>query len=824
MALLALSLSSIGQGFRETFSEANILYEDGFYSLSIRQYMKLLKDDPDNANLHYKLGRAYLDMGVSKEKALPHLQKAAKNIKKTYDPYAASFKSSPVETYFYLAHAYHLQEKLDSAEFYFDKFLEKASKKHYLKPEAAHQQEMVAVARELIASPVQVRISNIGKPINSEYAEYSPIIAFDENSMFFTSRRRRQDESNMADIDVTTGLHFEDIYVSNRSVHGEWLEPELININVPDQHSSVVSMSTDGMTLYIYKTYSVDGNIYVSDLEIGTGWSTPYLVGSNVNTESNEFYANLSYDRSVLYFVSDREGGYGGKDIYYVQRLPDGTWGDAMNAGPEINTEYDEDVPFFHPDDRTMYFASNGHRTMGGFDIFYAQLGEDSVWSEATNLGYPINTTDDDHSYIATPDGKRGYYASKAKGSLGMTDIFMVEYLEDIEAMPELDLTAFAVLKGWVIAPAGSIPDSFKISITDSASREPVGDARPVARNGSFVFIIPSNASYKVDYLLGSESLYTEDLRIPPGVTYQELSREIFLYPKGDGIAAIAIKDEVLGDVVRWKLSMDDPSKLLPLGSKVMYLDEEGNVIDSAQVSIDGYFEYKRLDDGRNYILKPMVVGIDNSSLRITLLDDADSVEKIEMINQEQLFMESSMVQLAENDSELPEPPSNNEVIDSPSEENQNIEEDVQQEEVTSEQSTDPEIMLPKRTYAPEDAFTFSFDYNQTTSESFESILGKLVARLKSEIAENDSVSIDLEASASTVPTSLPGGNYELSKQRLRSGRLALFEALDSGELDMNKISTKSENAIISGPDYFTDPSTPKSVFSDYQYFRVIIN
>jgi hypothetical protein len=718
---------------------------------------------------------------------------------------------------------------LDSADFYFDKFLSDASKRHYLKPEADHQKVMVAVARELIANPVRVRISNIGKPINSEYAEYSPIIAFDENSMFFTSRRRRKDESNMADIDITTGLHFEDIYVSNRSVRGEWLEPELININVADQHSSVVSMSTDGMTLYIYKTYSVDGNIYVSDLDIGQGWTTPFLVGSNVNKDYNEFYANLSYDRRVLYFVSDREGGEGGKDIYYVKRLPDGTWGEATNAGPEINTEFDEDVPFFHPDDRTMYFASNGHKSMGGFDIFYAQLGDDSIWSEPVNMGYPLNSTDDDHSYIATPDGRRGYYASKGKTSLGMTDIFMVEYLEDAELMPELDLTAFAVLKGWVIAPSGSIPDSFRIAITDSASGQPVGEAKPVARNGSFVFIIPSDASYQVDYLLGNESLYDEKLRIPAGVTYQELTREIFLYPKGNSIAAIAIKDEVLGDVVRWKLSMDDPKKLIPLGSKVMYLDENGNVIDSAQVSIDGYFEYKKLVNGGNFILKPIVLGTDNSALQITLIDEEDKIEKIEMVNQNELFFESSMVELASTDRELPEESTLPEETQTVSQEIGPEEEEVIEPVVTStreeeEVASFPEKKIPTPKYAAEDAFTFSFDYNQTSSESFESILEKLVKRIEDEIDENGSVSIDLESSASTAPTSLAGGNFELSKIRLQSGKLALFEALESAQIDMNKISTKSENALISGPDYFTDPSTTKSIFADYQYFRVVIN
>lgn len=378
---------------------------------------------------------------------------------------------------------------------------------------------MVANARELMQDTLQVEIVNLGRPINSEYSEYAPIVGFDEKSIFFTSRRRRVDNSNEGIIDVTTGLHHEDIYVSYKNLREQWMEPEIVEINNNERHSSVVSMSTNGSKLYVYKSEEEHGDLFESDFEIGSGWLQPVPVGSDVNTEADEFYANIAYHERILYFVSNRKGGLGGKDIYYVKRLPDGTWGKATNIGAPINTPYDEDVPYFHPDDRTMYFASNGHKSMGGFDVLYSQLGEDSVWSEPTNLGYPINSTDDDHSYIASPDGERGYYASKSHGSIGMTDIFMVKYLDEETDHPDLDLSAFAVLKGWVITEDSIIPDDFKIVMTDASTKAFFGIAQPVIQSGSFVFIVESDATYKVSYQLGGKVLLTEEIVVEPGTT-----------------------------------------------------------------------------------------------------------------------------------------------------------------------------------------------------------------------------------------------------------------------------------------------------------------
>ncbi|MEZ4722246.1 MAG: hypothetical protein R2813_10265 [Flavobacteriales bacterium] len=640
---LLISVSASAQSFREQFTEANLLTEDGYFGLSIPIWISLLTEQPDNANLNYKLGRCYLDLGMERDRALPFLKNAAKDVRKIYDPFASDFKGAPVETYFYLGKAEHIATNLDSAEHYYQKFLDDASKKHYLRPDAEAGLRMCATARKLMADPVEAQIINIGSPINSPYAEYSPIVAFDENTLYFTSRRMRTDASNQGKTEASTGMFYEDMYVSFRSINGNWMEPELLNINVADEHSSVVSMSPDGRKLYIYKTYNGDGNIYESDFVLGTGWSQPGLVGSNVNTTDNEFFATITSDEQRLYFVSDRKGGEGGKDIWYCQKLPNGEWGKAINAGKPINTAGDENAPYLHPDGKTMYFSSNGHESMGGYDVFVTRKDQNGNWTQPSNLGYPINSTDDDHSYVSTPSGTRAYYSSnKGVETMGSTDIYVIEYKSEEEEAADVDLSTFAVLKGYVFpAPNEKLPDNIDISITERESNALIGVAKPVERNGSFVFIIPSGREYTVTLKLGEATMYQENIDIPVGSKYQELQREIFLTPTdGDRQRIIALSDEVLGNVARWKLSFFGNKESIPIGSRVLYLDGKGEVLDTAYVSKDGYFMFKTLKTDQNYVLKPLVEGADNSKLNIVLDDKTKTLVPINMIVTGNVFYE----------------------------------------------------------------------------------------------------------------------------------------------------------------------------------------
>jgi hypothetical protein len=781
----ALVLCAHAQSFREQFTEANLLTEDGFYGLAIPYWEALIKER-DNANLQYKLGRCYLSLELDRDKALPFLRKAARGVERIYDPYSSDFEGAPLEAYFYLGKAYHIHTQLDSAEEYYTRFLADAGKKHFLRPEAEKALEMCANAREFIAYPVEATIRNIGSPINSPFAEYAPIVALDENTLYFTSRRLRTDGSNQDDIEMRTGYYYEDMYVSFRNLQGDWMNPELLTINLPNAHSSVVSMSPDGKTIYIYKTHTGDGNLYESTFEMGTGWTEPNLIGSDVNSKDNEFFAAITSDNQRLYFVSDRPGGLGGKDIWYCNRLPNGDWGKAINAGTPINTPFDEDSPYIHPNGKTIYFASNGHKSMGGYDIFMSTI-QNEQWSKPVNLGYPINTTDDDHSYVGTPSGRRAYYSSKGSGSIGSTDIYVIEYPEEAEQAPEVDMSDYAILKGWVLTPSGNLPSDLKVTVSTLSDSDILGEARPVIRNGSFVFIIPSGAAYQVDYSLGDRSLISEVVSIPSGQKYQELSREIILTPNKLGkMEAIAINANAFQSGHRLQLLKTD-GHMLPIGSRIMFLDQANKPLDSVYVSKDGFFEYSELAQQPGIQLVPEAPGLNLQSLSIILESDASQTEPYER-----------------TDHAFVQPTSKSKYAD----ETQKIR--------TKEQLTTKSSMRNE--------FAFYFGYNQTAASVQSTEFQSLIDGIKLRIDQGKTFQIVITGSASKVPTKSFESNETLAMRRAEAFENQLLKALKSAGIDANKISTIQREGIVSGPEYSAATRGQKRLFADFQYVKIILN
>ena len=177
-----------------------------------------------------------------------------------------------------------------------------------------------------------------------------------------------------------------------------------------DQDLFPTSISKDGKTLYLYSSADYDGIIYTSKFENGT-WSPLVKLNDNINTKYWESHATISHDDKKLYFTSNRKGTYGGLDIYVSKRDSTGDWGPAVNLGPVINTPYNEESPFLTSDDKTLFFSSRGHFNMGGYDIFYSTLLDNGEWSVPLNVGYPLNTTDDDVFFNPKNEGYEGYIA-----------------------------------------------------------------------------------------------------------------------------------------------------------------------------------------------------------------------------------------------------------------------------------------------------------------------------------------------------------------------------------------------------------------------------
>lgn len=525
-------------GFYEKFSEALHLEEERFNKNAGVLWLELHEAEPDNANINFRLGLSYLNSNENKFVALDYLRLIkSSQLTGNFDYLNAREKKAPYESYFHLAHAYHINSQLDSAEATFLKLENLISNKHYMRPLISHQLAMISSAREQIANPKKYEIENLGSVINSEFADVSPVISLDESAIYYTTNRIRKDSSNWDVIDQNYGNYFTDVYVSYRNKEKQWMAPEILNINEISSHTATINVSPDGQHLYLYISSGNNGNVYESSL-IGEIWGEPVQMSHEVNSDAWETHVALSADGNTMYFVSDRSGGEGERDLYRSVKLPNGDWSKAKNLGDVVNTEWDEEAPFIHPDGRTLYFSSKGHTSMGGFDIFFTTLQEDGTWTKPENVGYPLNTCDDDMYFVTTPDGLRGYFSSDRPGGLGSDDLYIVH-------LPVSVSQGLAVLKGFIYPHEGqSLPTNLFIEVTDLESGE-TSSYVPRMRDGGYVIILPPCQEYEINYFQGESSIHKEKYFVPCESSYQELHKELYLNPlEVGGIAIVEDEDE----------------------------------------------------------------------------------------------------------------------------------------------------------------------------------------------------------------------------------------------------------------------------------------
>ena len=527
----ALSSISYSQNYDEALFEKNFYIAEDFldkedFQKALFMFKELLKMDTENANLNFKTGFCYLNTVLEKKQSIAYLQKAIKNVNLNSKPENHLEKSAPVETYFYLAKAYHLN-------YQFEKAINLLDTLKIIVPDYRSEftenidwlEETCKYGIELMKYPVKIFVTNLGNTINSEYDEHSPVFSADESTLIFTSKRKGTTGGKMTD----DGQYFEDIYISQRKDDGTWTVPVSIssNINTPG-HEASIGLSVDGQELFIYKDESnvinqKDGNIYYSKLE-GDIWSKPIKLGPTINTKYNENHASLSADGEQLYFTSNRPGGYGGMDIYFSNKLPNGEWGEAQNLGTIVNSAEDEIGPYIHPDGVTLFFSSKGHANMGGFDIFFSTKDEEGVWTEPTNIGYPINTTADDVFYIPTPDGMRAYYASQQTGGIGCNDIYLI-------TLPKSEEKLLTVMSGIITMSDGTLPKNITITVTDKDTKEVVGIYTPNSKTGKYLFILNSGKNYNVTIEADNFLPYTNDLYVKEGTSYREIEQAVKLEP-----------------------------------------------------------------------------------------------------------------------------------------------------------------------------------------------------------------------------------------------------------------------------------------------------
>lgn len=405
--LVSISFAQPGKTKYE-IADADEHYNHHNFLMALPIYKELLKADKNNASIQYKIAECYLNTNINKSEAIKYLEFCAK------EPKAES------NVWLRLGEAYRLSNKIDDAIKAFEKFRDLEPKKRKI---ADRQLEICNNAKKLMLTPVNVSFTNLGKDINSEFADYYPWITQDESFLAFTTRRKGQTASRV-EVD---GYYASDIYTS-RLEGGKWIKAEnpgpKINSSLDEQ---VVGLKADGSEMLVYIDH-IDkyGDIYTSGKKNGL-WVKYVPFPEHINKEI-EHSASISADGNTLFFVRG-ENREAQTDIYICRKLPNGKWSEPLKMGPEINTEYHEDFPYLSTDGITLYFSSEGHNTIGGFDLFKSVWNqEENTWSKAENLGFPVNTTDNDRSISLTPDNRAGYISALRPGGQGDLDIYRIKF------------------------------------------------------------------------------------------------------------------------------------------------------------------------------------------------------------------------------------------------------------------------------------------------------------------------------------------------------------------------------------------------------------
>jgi len=510
------------------------------FNLAIPYYTAANEFNPDNAELNYKLGVCYL-FSPQKRKSLPFLTKAFE-LDSQIDSY---------NIHYLLGWAHQLNSNWDEAIEEFERQLTVLTNSGGEPEEFQKVQkrlEEVKHGKEFEVTPVRVWVDNLGSAINSPAPEYAPLISTDESLLILTARR----ESNVGGLkDETDNFPFEDIYYS-RNVGGEWSPVKNLGEDVNTSgHDAGSGLSPDGKTLFVFRgDVKGGGDIYRSDFK-NSEWSKPKPLYKTVNTDAHESAAAVSFDGQSLYFVSEKEGGFGGKDIYVSQWDTDKErWGEARNLGPVVNSAYDEDGVYIHPDGKTLYFSSEGHNSIGGNDIFYSEF-ENNRWKTPVNMGIPVNTPDDDVFFSVAADGRTAYYSSDREEGYGEKDIYRLTFLgpekqpvlnvEDrliagsderkieipLQPRVEIRTSKMVLLKGLVLDDETNAPVAANIDLINNATAEVLASFEVEPTSGKYLVSLPAGKNYGLNVNADGYLFNSLNFDVPDSAAYREFYKVI---------------------------------------------------------------------------------------------------------------------------------------------------------------------------------------------------------------------------------------------------------------------------------------------------------
>lgn len=558
-----------------------------YFQQALDYYLVAQDFNPDNADLNHQIGLCYLSLQVDRLKALPYLERAR----------MLNFNLG-VDFLYSLGNAYQYNLEFAKAIRVYETYMEALGLNAESKKLAKSEKSIVECKSgiELLKKPVPVRIDNLGAGVNSKFPDYAPVFSEDESKLIFTSRR---ENTTGGMVDAEDSLFYEDIYLTYK-IDGDWAPAK--NIGKPineDDHDASINLSADGKKLLIYRT-SNGGDIFESTLN-EISWSVPIPL-KEINSRGYENHATYSADGRSLFFISIRKdsSGIGGKDIYIADLDGSGRASNIRNAGSIINSAYDEDGVYFHPDGKTLYFSSKGFNSMGGFDVFKTTW-ENDQFSAPVNLGYPINSPEDDVFFIITKNGKSAYFSSYREEGYGDKDIYVMNFLEEAELLSSLKIS--------IRDTSNQKPILANVSIRDAVSGELIIEKQ--TENGDASASLPVGKSYEIQVVADRFAPYSEIVDLPLDAANQVVLRMIEL--------SRFAQTKVSGTI-------NDRSSRIPLISQLDFVDAATlEIVKSCSSDING--DYKTtLPAGRKYIVQ--IKAVDYAFFSDTISIAASEIEQ----------------------------------------------------------------------------------------------------------------------------------------------------------------------------------------------------
>jgi len=396
---------------KELFNDAEFFFAQEAYADALYDYDELYNNGFNEiANINYKIGICYLNIPGEKEKSIDFLLEAVKDISKKYNESSIKQKSAPIDAYLFLGNAYRVNNKLSDAISAYTKYKELAGTSEEINY-ADQQIAACNTALRYMVNPKRIRMTNLGDSVNGTSSNYKGVVSGNGRVLLYMNELP----------------FYHAVYFSKYTDHG-WSAPVNITPQIQsDGDQFVTSVSYDGTQLILTREDAFNSDLYVSRFADGQWSRSVPLAGEDINTKYWESHASLSKDGKTLYFTSNRKDGSGDMDIYVSKVQPGGSWGKPVNLGPGINTALNEDTPFITENDSMLFFSSQGHENIGGYDIFVSRLDASGQWSKPENLGYPVSTTDDDLFYYPWNNDQVGFISRISDGGFGKEDLYALQ-------------------------------------------------------------------------------------------------------------------------------------------------------------------------------------------------------------------------------------------------------------------------------------------------------------------------------------------------------------------------------------------------------------